>query len=138
MGDVRVNIAYFFRNPEGFPWDALGLDRPYAAPLHSYLCKAAALFCDLKEKDILKQHPTLSELRRFATQSGGIFANIVKICDSYNDTACRFAKAKILVNWLDYQPEFKIYMQKRLDTLHRQGLISIPEGARPGNIWQKD
>lgn len=126
---LQVNVSYFFRNPDGFPWDILGLSRPYIGPLHSYMCDAALFFCSHEERPILEQRPAFFELQKLAKEYSGIFESIVNSCSQ--TTECRITKARILVSWLSSQPEFVKVMQSKLDSMWRQGLISIPEGARP-------
>lgn len=131
MGKLSINIEYFFDHPDGFPWDVLGLSRPYSGPLHGYLCDAAMLFVEAIERDLLAQRPALFEIGKFANIHHGIFENIYEYCRINGNIQCRFSKAELVVNWLHSQRNFKDYMQKRLDSLWRQGLISIPEGAKP-------
>lgn len=129
MGSGRVRIGYFFDHPEGFPWDVLGLSRPYTGALHSYLIDAAMIFCSGAERALLQQRPTISELRRWAkAHPDSIFTSIVKACDD-NQPTCRTSLARSVVSWLEYQPKFTKFMSERLNQLWRAGSISIPGEA---------
>lgn len=130
MASQQVNISYFFRHPNGFPWDDLDLSRPYAAPLHFYMCEAAALYSDPNIRYLLKGKPALFEIKRFGEEHE-IFKEIADYCRQVEDPKCRFTKAKLVIIWLKSQRGFLAYMQGRLDRLYRQGIILLPEGAQP-------
>jgi len=136
MASQTVNIQYFFRNPNGFPWDVLKLSRPYSGPLHSYLCEAAYLFCDIKLRPFLEQRCTMRELERFNDGESGLINDIIQFCKNNPDVTCRFTKERLVIEWLNNQHAFLTFMQKRLDSLYRQGLLSLPEGAQPLK-WSK-
>lgn len=123
-----VFIGHYFLNPLVFPWDVMSLSRPYAAPLHSYLCAAAVLFCEPADRAFLIQHPALFELRRYGKESE-LVGKIAHYCDENNPVTCRFEKEKLVVEWLDRQHDFRVHMQKVLDSLLRQGLASFPDDA---------
>lgn len=124
-----VKIDYFFEHPVGFPWDILGLSRPNYAPLHAYLCAAASLCCRPEERHFLES-ATVRELIRFSEVSPAA-ADIAKFCLTAGNPTCRFAKARLVIEWMRHSVAFREHMQQQFDSMYRQGLISLPEGAKP-------
>lgn len=129
MKKGAVNIDYFFNHPDGFPWDVLGLSRPYYGPVHSYVCAAASLICNPEERRFLRD-ATLRELIRFSEVSP-MAAEVAKFCQGLGTVNCRHEKAKLVISWMRHSQRFREYMQTLLDGLYRQDLISVPEGAKP-------
>lgn len=129
---ATVNLDYFFSSPERFPWDYLGIPYPGCGPLYTCLARAAAIFCNQKEAALIRT-ATLSELRRIAQAEGAeVTRAIVDFVDLHVDPGSQRGKAKLVMSWLEAIPDFTGWMQKKLDSAYKTGVISIPTDA----LWK--
>lgn len=125
----NVRIDYFFHEFRRFPWEIMGMTIPKVGSIHGYICTALSPYVPHNHREFFKGNPTLFELRRFAKEYGGIAEKIVTYSESYANT--KMDTARIVLGFLKDSPEFRADFQKRIDSLYHQGLISIPDEAKP-------
>lgn len=146
MSDYTIYVPPFFENALAFPWDIMGYGVPKAGPVHSYLCTILAPLANQIEKPFLMGRPSFSEIGRLAQWtkyaiSEGLIpeqkqpfvcGKIHEYCSEIYSSKYRTDVAQEVLNCLRRFEQYQNFLKSRLDSLWRQGLISIPgEYLRP-------
>lgn len=136
------NDHWFFNNSEYFPWEIMGLDRPRAGELHSYLCK------------ICSKYENNPDMKRFMSGSPhwGALVKAAESQDDYNEHLSSIHKYCLrfydkrkserrnveheVVGFLEGFQEFRAdFLKKLLDLWLQDRLKLKPEMMR--NIYKR-
>jgi hypothetical protein len=131
-----LRIDYLFDDYRRFPWDVLGFSVPRVGSVHSYLCEMLAPWAPEDWRAFMAGRPSLRELQRAAgvlQGSGNPIVGIAVYTDACNSMSAseRTDVAQEVLDYLYRHRGFREYVQKTLDRLWLQGLISVPREVRP-------
>jgi len=131
----KVNIDPLFKNYMVFPWDIMGLTVPMVGSLTAYLSKITAQYGNHNEQLFLTGFPSLRSLEAFYKKdTENMLAAQIHSYASRKEAARQSERACVadeVLSFLRNYPPFVNAMQKKFDSLYRQGLILIPEECKP-------
>jgi hypothetical protein len=126
-----VNIQYFFKSPNKFPWEVMGLSHPKLGSMCGIICRIIAQYASPEWKYYYAQGPSLSELKRHFEhyQESSPAEDIIRHCEreKYDSTA---PVAAGVLDFLSSFPPFCNDFQQKMDALYFAGRIKIPEEAK--------
>lgn len=128
-----LRIDHLFDDYRRFPWDVLGLSVPKAGPVHSYLTSILAPWGDDLYKEFMRALPSWREVQRAALASESqVLTEIVSYCSRLYALrpSERTDVAQEVLDFLFRHGDFRRYVQKTLDRLYLQGLISVSADMR--------
>lgn len=128
-----LKIDHLFDDHTRFPWDVVGLTVPKIGSVHSYLCSTLAPWAEPAFQDFMRNTPSRRELARAAKAAGGVIADIFNYCEVIYELpqSERVDTAHEVLGFLARHRGFRDHVQKTLDRLWRQGLISVPRSMEP-------
>lgn len=128
---VKIDASFFFREPERFPWEYMGLDYPVYGPSYLYLCRFMAKY-EPTQQSFLLGKPTIRELRRYAETEEGLAKRIAKYVDEIDGYNAHFSPRTLQKEILDFAKDFfpfRADFEKRLERDVKLGIITLPPAA---------
>ncbi len=128
---TRIDLDYFFKRPDSFPWSTLGLDRPNVGPLHCYICRALTVYRQNEPNAKMLGCSSWSEFCRFAKQGSDNLKDIQKFCEKVKEYPGDYPAgvARQVLEWLSQCYDFRDFMQKVLSGLYDRGMIELPSNV---------
>jgi hypothetical protein len=132
--NLEPDEQWFFRKPEYFPWDIMGLDKPSYAPLYCYLSKICANYeKNPIFKSFLSGNPSWFEIKKHCEytpleQKSEMILSIYMFCKNVEERDIRKSVNVEVVQFLEGFQEFRNDFAKRLLELWKSGRIKLSEG----------